>query len=225
MTATGPNAAHPPRHVVVLGHPTPGSFNHAIAERYCATVRKCGQEATIRDLYALDFDPRLHTNRIPGHQTAMSADVAREIGFLREAEAIILVYPIWFGMPPAIIKGYVDRVMGAGLTPGAIKDAIPDSILHHKGFGSFSSSATTEIWLDEVGQMESVRRAFDGYLMKVFGMRDIGHVHFGAVVEGMSEAFAGQNLRDVEDHATKICRAVEEAHCAEAGSAINAGHS
>ncbi|MEO9129697.1 MAG: NAD(P)H-dependent oxidoreductase [Sphingomonas sp.] len=222
MHANGPNAVHPPRHVVVLGHPTPGSFNHAIAERYCATVRECGQEAIIRDLYALDFDPRLHTNRIPGRQTAMSADVAREISFLREADAIILVYPIWFGMPPAIIKGYVDRVMGVELTPAAIKDAIPDSILHDKGFGSFSSSAMTEIWLDEVGQMESVRRAFDGYLVKVFGMRDIGHVHFGAVVEGLSEAFARQNLQDVEDHAMKICRAAAEAHHVEERSAIDA---
>lgn len=198
----------PIRHVVVLGHPDPGSFNHEVAERYCKAVRDIGHTAVVRDLYELDFDPRLRANRRPGHATGMSADVAHEIGLLRDADVLLFVYPIWFGMPPAIIKGYVDRVLGVALTPSDIRDHQPDSVLAGKWFGTFSSSATTRIWLDEHGQMESIRQAFDRYLMGIFGLRDAGHTHFGAVVEGMDARFVRESLYEVEEQARKICSTV-----------------
>ena len=49
-------ALHSLRRVVVLAHPDPHSFNALIAETYCAAVRKCGQEATVRDLCAMGFE-------------------------------------------------------------------------------------------------------------------------------------------------------------------------
>jgi NAD(P)H dehydrogenase (quinone) len=45
------------RHVVVLAHPDPQSFNATIANTCCRTVRECGQKALLRDLYAIGFDP------------------------------------------------------------------------------------------------------------------------------------------------------------------------
>jgi NAD(P)H dehydrogenase (quinone) len=201
--------SHPARHVVVLGHPSLGSFNHAVAERYCATIRECGQQVVLRDLYALDFDPRLHADKRPGQPSnRLSGDVAREIGMLREADAITLVYPLWFGMPPAIIKGYVDRVLGAALTPRDITEEIPDSVLHGKRFATLSTSATTRPWLEEHGQWQALHQAFDLYLVSVFGMRDGGHRHFGAIVDGLAAERAGEILRAVEEEARKACGTV-----------------
>jgi NAD(P)H dehydrogenase (quinone) len=213
--------ATPIRHVVVLGHPQPGSFNHEMVKRYCETVHANGQEAVVRDLYALDFQPCLPANRRPGHATGMSSDVAHEIGLLRQADVLVFAYPIWFGMPPAIIKGYVDRVLGVALTPADIRDHHPDSVLAGKSFATFSSSATTRIWLDEQGQMEAIRQAFDRYLLAIFGMRDAGHTHFGAIVEGMDARFVRQSLLEVEEQARKICSQLAEArHSGEAQAAL-----
>ena len=223
MTEISAAASPPIRHIVVLGHPDPQSFNHEVVERYCNTVREIGHECVVRDLYALDFDPRLRSDRRPGHATGMSADVAREIGLLRDADVLIFVYPIWFGMPPAIIKGYVDRVLGVALTPSDIRDENPDSVLAGKWFGTFSSSATTRIWLDEHGQMESIRQAFDRYLMGIFGLRDAGHVHFGAIVEGMNARFVRESLYEVEEQARKMCSAAAAArHALKAKEAVAA---
>ncbi|MDB5712496.1 MAG: putative dehydrogenase [Sphingomonas bacterium] len=209
------------RHVVILGHPEPGSFNHQVAEAYCRAARENGHEAVIRDLYELGFDPCLRAGRIPGHSTGMSADVARELGFLREADVVVFVYPIWFGMPPAIIKGYVDRAMGVATTPKDVRDEHPDSILAGKSLATFSSSATTRIWLDEKGQMEAIRRAFDRYLTSIFGMVDAGHLHFGAIVEGMNARFVGQSLLEVEENARSICSKVAAArHASKARGAL-----
>jgi NAD(P)H dehydrogenase (quinone) len=200
------STSQPLRHVVVLGHPSEESFNHAIAERYCAAVRECGQEATLRDLYALDFDPRLRAGHRPGTiGNHLSNDVSRELGFLRAADVIVFVYPLWFGMPPAIIKGYVDRVLGAALTPDSIARNIPDAVLDGRTFATFSTSATTRAWLEEQGQWLSLHQAFDRYLLSIFGMADGGHTHFEAVVEDLNPQYALEMLETVEEGARKLC--------------------
>lgn len=204
------NTASSPHHVVVLAHPAPGSFNHAIAEHYCSTVQECGQNAKLRDLYELGFDPRLYADHRPGQPTnTISGDVAGEMGLLREADAIVLVYPIWFGMPPAMIKGYVDRVLGHALTPKDITKQIPDHLLEGRHFATFSTSATTMPWLDQQGQLESLKVTFDHYLLQIFGMIDAGHTHFADVVEGMDKAQAEQILVAVEAKAREMCAAIE----------------
>jgi len=205
------------RHVVVLGHPAADSFNHAVAERYCSTVCECGQEAVLRDLYALDFDPCLRWDQRPGHQAhPKSSDAAIEIAHLREADVIVFVYPLWFGMPPAIIKGYVDRVLGTALTPRDIKNHVPDAVLRGKRFATFSTSATTRPWLEEQGQFEALRQAFDGYLLNIFGMRDGGHTHFDAIVEGLQPGYAGETLFSVEEKTRKLCSEIAaERHAAQ----------
>jgi NAD(P)H dehydrogenase (quinone) len=219
-------AAHtvPLRHVVVLGHPDPHSFNHAIAARYCEAVRACGQEAVVRDLYALDFDPRLHAANRPGHATShLSADVSRELGLLRDADVILFVYPLWFGMPPAMIKGYVDRVLGEALTPHDIKNHVPDAILRGKRFATFSTSATTRAWLEEQGQWRALRQAFDVYLLSIFGMRDGGHTHFDAIVDPIDPRYAGETLLAVETQARLLCStALAERHAIAAAQTLGA---
>ncbi|WP_242185950.1 NAD(P)H-dependent oxidoreductase [Sphingomonas sp. CARO-RG-8B-R24-01] len=194
------------RHVVVLGHPAADSFNHAIADRYCSTVRACGQEADLRDLYALDFDPRLRADHRPGTLgNHLSNDVSRELGLLRQADVVVFVYPLWFGMPPAIIKGYVDRVLGAALTPEAIVKNIPDAVLEGRTFATFSTSATTRAWLEEQGQWMSLHQAFDRYLLSIFGMQDGGHTHFEAVVDDLNPQYAREMLQSVEETARRLC--------------------
>ena len=111
MTIAKP-AAH---HAVILCHPDPHSFNAAVAQRYCETVRENGQTAVLRDLYQMRFNPVLHSDERPQtHDIVFAADVAAEIEEIRSADVFVLIYPIWFGTPPAMLKGYVERVFGAG---------------------------------------------------------------------------------------------------------------
>lgn len=210
MATESGSRAGSPHHVVVLGHPAPGSFNHAIAERYCSTVRSCDQQVKLRDLYELGFDPRLYAAHRPGRQTnTTSGDVAREMGMLRDADAIVFIYPIWFGMPPAMIKGYVDRVLGHALTPKDITKHVPDCFLEGRHFATFSTSATTLSWLDQQGQLESLKTTFDHYLLQIFGMIDAGHTHFAGIVEGLVKTEAEEILAAVETKARETCAAIE----------------
>lgn len=203
---TAPDDA--PRHVVVLAHPSTGSFNHAVAARYCATVKACGQHAVLRDLYALDFDPRLRENRRPGRQDGMSADVANELGHLRTADVVVLVYPIWFGMPPAILKGYIDRVLGAGVTVQQVEQGTGMTLMTERRLVSITSSGASKSWLKKQDQIESLRNVFERYLVHALNMKSHVALHFGETVEGLSQDFIDPLLGQVQDLATTICEAV-----------------
>jgi len=199
------------RHVVVLGHPALGSFNHQVARVYCDTVEECHQEATLRDLYAVGFNPVLHADERPGSGSAARApDVVAELAALQDVRALAFVYPIWFGSPPAIIKGYVDRVLSAGFGPCEVKAGKAHPLLEGARLMTFSSSATTMPWLSERGQWISLRQAFDNYLTDVFAMREARRRHFDAIVDGLDERFVLQKLEDVRQDTIRLCATLDQ---------------
>lgn len=102
------------RILVILAHPQLGSFNHAIASAAIAALEAGGYEVVFHDLYAERFDPLLSSEEIPKGAEIDEA-LARHCRDLAEAEGIIVVHPNWWGMPPAILKGWVDRVVRPGL--------------------------------------------------------------------------------------------------------------
>jgi NAD(P)H dehydrogenase (quinone) len=213
--------AAPPRHLVVLGHPSPDSFNGAVAEAYCAEARDCGQVATLRDLYAIGFDPRLSLAESRAGAADPPPDVAAELELVRASDIIVLVYPIWFGMPPAIVKGYVDRVLGNGFGGAGIRTGRAHPLLAGKRLLTLSSSATTRPWLEAQGQWEGLRQAFDRYLVAIFGMHSGTHLHFDAVVEGLDERFVRENLEQTRIAARRICGEIaQERHGRRARKAV-----
>ncbi|MBA16588.1 MAG: NAD(P)H dehydrogenase [Sphingomonas sp.] len=199
-----------PRHLVVLGHPDVRSFNAALAQRYCDTARKCGQKADLRDLYAIGFDPLLKQQERPSEaQFHPAPDVAAELALLRAADVLTLVYPIWFGMPPAIIKGYVDRVLGAGFGGTKIRRRAKHPILYGKRLMILSSSASTRPWLEEQGQWLSLRQAFDSYLATVFSLASHDHIHFDSIVDHASPDYIAECLEEAGNRAYAFCAQLE----------------
>ena len=201
------NAPAPPiRHLIVLGHPGPEGFSHSVAAAYGNAVRACGQQPLLRDLYALGFDPRLTASERSAAGTGTPGDDVRaEVDLIRESAVIALVYPIWFGMPPAIIKGYVDRVLGVGFPARNLATGAPSPLLHGKRLVIFSSSASTMPWLEEQGQWLALKQAFDTYLQTVFGFRETKHIHFDAIVEGTKPAYVDECLGRVEETVCGFC--------------------
>ncbi len=101
--------------LVVLGHPNGGkSFNRAIAEKVCRTLRELGHEPVFHDLYAENFDPILpfQEETLPIEQRP--ATIQSYIQDVKEARGIVFIHPNWWGTPPAILKGWIDRVFRAG---------------------------------------------------------------------------------------------------------------
>ena len=196
----------PIRHVIVLGHPGPEGFSHSVAAAYGEEVRTCGQLPAMRDLYALDFDPRLRASeRSASGQGIPGEDARVEIEQLRDCAVIALIYPVWFGMPPAIIKGYIDRVLGSGFAAHNLMEGAASDLLRGKRLILFTSSASTKPWLEEQGQWLGLRQTFDVYLRTIFGFSSVEHVHFDAVVEGAKERYVDECLGRVGEVVRALC--------------------
>lgn len=194
------------RHAVILCHPGPISFNHAIVDRYCAAVRAAGQEVVLRDLYAIGFDPVLKAaERSTDVAAVYGHDVLDEIEHIAGCDVFVLVYPIWFGTPPAMLKGYVERVFGAGVQPEALQGRVRTDLLGGKRLLSFTTSAASKIWLDEQGQGQGLNSVFDQYLVHAFGMRSQEHRRFAHIVPGLNARFADQYLGEVAAQAQRTC--------------------
>ena len=95
---------------IILAHPDPGSFNHAIASTAADTLRRNGHKIILHDLCQEQFPPLLSAAEFQ-KDAKLDPVVARHCNEIANADGIIIVHPNWWGMPPAILKGWIDRVL------------------------------------------------------------------------------------------------------------------
>ncbi|HMK47025.1 MAG TPA: NAD(P)H-dependent oxidoreductase [Methanocella sp.] len=121
--------------MVVLGHPKEGSFNHAIACTAVDTLVAAGHSVVYHDLYSEGFDPILPYGEIP-RDAGLDPVIRRHCDEVASADGFIIVHPNWWGMPPAILKGWVDRVLRAGeayrFVEGDSGEGVPVGLLRAK---------------------------------------------------------------------------------------------
>ncbi len=100
--------------LIILGHPAADSLNHSIAHAVRDDLVDIGHEVVFYDLYAEGFLPLLAAEEIP-ESGRIDQIVAAHCNELSSADVIVIVHPNWWGQPPAILKGWVDRVFRAGV--------------------------------------------------------------------------------------------------------------
>lgn len=193
------------KHAIIVSHPDHNSFALSVAIRYAETVLALGHEALVRDLYRLGFDPVLRTEERRG--TPASA-VTREWAALGKPDVFVLVYPIWFGGPPAILKGYIDRVFGAGRSRGLGGEGGAGELLAGKHLLSLTSSGSRRTWLDEKGVLSSLRTVYDRYFAEVFGFAETHHYHLESVTPDITAQEVGAHFAKVEEAARDVTRRI-----------------
>src|SRR6266545_4664736 len=92
----------------------PGSFNHALADAAAWAAKRAGHNVLLHDLYAERFDPILRSPETPGDAT-LPGWLRRHCEEVAAADGIVIVHPNWWGQPPAILTGWIDRVMRPGV--------------------------------------------------------------------------------------------------------------
>ena len=107
--------------LLVLGHPAPGSFNHAICAAARASLEAAGHECRFHDLYAEKFDPVMTAAELP-KDAVLPAEIERHCQEVGEADGLIIVHPNYWSAPPAILRGWVDRVLRAGRAYNFVPD-------------------------------------------------------------------------------------------------------
>lgn len=168
------------KHAVIFAHPRAHSFTASIASAYQDAAHSLGHSVVTRDLYRMGFDPRLTERELPfAADFQPGSDVLSERELLKEVEVFAFVYPLWLNAPPAILKGYLDRVFGFGFAYGAGGRSQP--LMEGRSLITFSSSGAPLHWVQETGAFEAIGKLFDTYFAELCGMAFREHVHFGGI--------------------------------------------
>lgn len=101
---------------VLLAHPNPKSFNHAVCRAFLDGLDEGGASYELNDLYATGFDPLMNMGDIEHYHLGgeSAEDVRIEQRRVEEADALAMIYPVWWNEAPAILKGWFDRVLTRG---------------------------------------------------------------------------------------------------------------
>lgn len=183
------------KHAIIVAHPNPASFTLTVARTYSQAVTAAGHSAILRDLYAMQFDPRLAANEIPGAKDfGPRDDVKAERALLADVEVFAFVYPLWLNAPPAILKGYLERVFGMGFAYGPAAGGTRQ-FLAGRSMISFTSSGAPNEWVKSTGAWDALQKLFDEHFASVCGLKVLEHVHLGGIVPGM-RADAVERLMD-----------------------------
>jgi NAD(P)H dehydrogenase (quinone) len=173
---------------VILAHPDEASFNHAIARAAIAQLGRNGHQVWFHDLYQERFDPLLPSQELP-RDAPLPEAITRHCREIAEAEGVVIVHPNWWGQPPAILKGWVDRVIRPGVAyeflEGDSGEGVPNGLLRARAAVVFNTSNTeTEREREVFGDpLETIWRNC------IFGLCGVTNFHrqtFGVVVTSTS---------------------------------------
>jgi NAD(P)H dehydrogenase (quinone) len=184
---------------IILGHPTLDSFNHAICDTAIATLRANGHLVHFHDLYREGFDPVMPSNEIP-KDAPLPPAIERHCLEIGEADGVVIVHPNWWSSPPAILRGWVDRV----LRPGRAYNFVPDGQGGAKPVGLLKASVGLVFTTANTPHEKEVALFGDPlqthWLTVVFGLCGVPRTRrwdFSPVIVSTSEQRRGW-LRDVE---------------------------
>ena len=150
--------------LVVHCHPNPQSFNAALYAASCDALRRGGHELRTVDLYAEGFEPVMSAEELAayvGNPGLIEARVQSHVDALRWAEHLVFVYPVWFHGPPAMLKGWLERVWlpGVAFLPAARKgDKTAPGLRHVRRLTVVTSCGAPRWWMWLVGDPN--RRVF-----------------------------------------------------------------
>ena len=158
---------------IVYAHPYEGSLNHAILERLVATLEAKGHPVTVLDLYADQFNPVLSAADLAVYGEGKTTDpqVERYVQILDQTEQIIFIYPIWWGGMPAILKGFVDRVLVKGFAYDYSDNPIPQALL--KGRTGWVITTHDTVGFFARLFMQDYGRVLARHILRMVGIRPV----------------------------------------------------
>jgi NAD(P)H dehydrogenase (quinone) len=164
---------------VLFAHPDPQSFNGRLADAYCDAAVAAGHEIRRDNLFELNFDPILRAGlkRVQPLENDLIAAQAN----LSWCERFVLIYPVWWGNVPALLKGFFDRTLYSEFTyRHDVKDPRWSKLLEGKSGHIITTSDAPAAWLRSEyrdADIHAVRNA----TLQICGMKPVQVTRIGGV--------------------------------------------
>lgn len=191
-------------HLIVYSHPNSESFNHAICEFFKEALIEQGHEVKVRDLYAMNFNTVLGADDLAMAQSKRYADdVVAEQEFVRWADVLTMICPIWWGGLTANLRGYIDRVFSLGFAYDFGANGLEKLLTGKKLVLINTMGAPYEVY-EKTGMLKSINQTLDECMADFTGIEPVAHKYFGSVVTCSQEERLAM-LKEVEELATQFC--------------------
>jgi putative NADPH-quinone reductase len=185
---------------VILAHPNKKSLNHAIAESAVDALNQNGHEPYFHDLYEEKFNPILPGNEIP-KDFPLPPEIERHCSEISAADGIIIIHPNWWGQPPAILKGWIDRVIRPGIAYEFLEndqgEGVPFGLLKAKSAIVFNTS-NTETKREKNVFGDPLETIWKNCIFDLCGVKNFYRRMFNVVVVS-SEQQRGEWLKEVKE--------------------------
>ncbi len=168
--------------LAIIAHPNKKSYNHALLDSFTSGLKEAGHTYEINDLYEKNFDPCLGMKDFAPYTGGdVPADVIEQQKMVSKANVIVVFYPIWWMAPPAIFKGWIDRVLTVGFAYDMAEGGLTGLLTDKKAL-IINTSMAPEIWFRESGVQDAMVNLFDvACLKESCGLKNVEHVFFYGV--------------------------------------------
>ncbi|MFD9030920.1 NAD(P)H-dependent oxidoreductase [Streptomyces sp. NPDC059567] len=178
---------------VYLAHPRPGSFNHAVFDAVVEELRGRGCEVLAHDLCAEGFAPVLaadETRTVHPVSYATDSQVELHRAEVATLDAMVFVHPNWWGMPPAVLTGWVQRVLAAGVAYKlSTAEGEPAGLLK-AGRALVLNTSDTPADREESEFGDPLDRIWSACVLPYVGVTDVRRVVFRTVADSTDETRA-----------------------------------
>ncbi|WP_116631634.1 NAD(P)H-dependent oxidoreductase [Pasteurella langaaensis] len=164
-------------HLIIFAHPNPNSFTKAMVEKVIEAGDPQQTKTIVRDLYQMNFNPVLNLTELNGE---LATDVLQEQQYIRDADLITLIYPLWWMGFPAILKGYLDRVLTHGFAYKTDENGSV-GLIHGKKMQQFINIGSNETEYQNNGFADGLNVCLVNGLFNFCGITDIEHSIFGSL--------------------------------------------
>lgn len=165
--------------LILLGHPDRNSFCAALADVCISRATAAGHEVRVLRLGELSFDPVLHHGY--GQVQPLEPDLLRAQSDILWADHLVLVFPVWWGGIPALMKGFIDRVFLPGFAFKFHKGkAFPEALLNGRTADLLVTLDTPPWyyrWLYRMPALHQMRKT----TLQFCGIRPLKTLMFGSV--------------------------------------------
>jgi NAD(P)H dehydrogenase (quinone) len=170
------------KHLIVVAHPLQDSITLKLARAYALELQQLGHHQLTHDLYRMRFNPVMGAHELEplsiGH--AADADVAQAQEDVRAADALTVIYPLWWAAMPAMMKGYIDRVFARGFAYEA-REGVARGLMYGKRCILITLSGSPLSMLLHNGEWKAMNTLQDAHIFRSSGFDLLEHLHFDDV--------------------------------------------
>jgi NAD(P)H dehydrogenase (quinone) len=186
------------QHLIVVSHPLEDSITMKLARAYALELQQLGHHQQTHDLYRMTFNPVMGADELEPLSIgrAASDDVARAQKDLNAADALTMIYPLWWATMPAMMKGYIDRVFARGVVYEA-RSGVVRGLMRGKRCVVITLSGSPLSRLIDHGEWQAIDTLQDAHIFRSSGFDLLEHVHFDEVEPPIPDKVVERDLARV----------------------------